>query len=862
MRIENRSLALVISAAVTAGLGAAAPAPAQTPAAAPDAARETGASGGTELSEVIVTARRTEERLQDVPISMTVLSQDQLTNRNINDAVDLANITPSLSVDNRFGNENSSFGIRGFAQDIGTAPSVGTYFADVVAPRGPTQGTQAGDSLGPGSFFDLQNIQVLKGPQGTLFGRNTTGGAVLLVPQKPTSRFEGYAEGSYGNYNMWRLQGVLNAPLTDSARFRIAVDHQDRDGYLNNISGIGPQDYNDVNYTAVRASLVLDLTSNIENYTIASYSKSDTNGGVQKAIACNPAGFNPPDPTAGLANFIGVFSCGQLAAERARGAGFYDVEAAVPNPVSRLQQWQTINTTTWNASDTLTLKNIASYAEYEDLQRSPLFGTNWQLSTLPSPYPLIFFRGIPATFTGVFPVPGADTAHQSTYTEELQVQGSSEDRRLTYQSGAYFEWSDPLSLVGNQSPQLAACKDPATLNCSDPLGSAFSALTGFLVPVNVGSVNYTAGKTTYRDRGIYTQSSYSLTNQLKLTAGARYTSDKQSNEATRITYRFPVLPPFTGAATPVCTDPATAPSCNQVLQQKSGKPTWLIDVDYKPTDNTLLYGKYARGYRAGGIFSNAPIDHRTYDPEKVDNYEIGLKTSYPGALKGVFDVAAFYNDFSNQQLQFGFVPRVDPVTHIPAPVSPTGAIINAGKSRIYGVEIETSITPLEGFNFDLSYTYLKAEIRKIASFDTTDPNYQAATSTYAPGTPFLLTPKHKYSLTGSYKLPLSDAIGHITVGANLVYTSAQLGSYGAQVPGLLQAFGGDIWTIPSRYILNLNLSWNSISGGPVDISAFATNVTNKSYYQVINSLAATGVETANPGEPRMYGVRLRYRFGT
>src|SRR3546814_7484283 len=89
------------------------------------------------------------------------------------------------------------------------------------------------------------------------------------------------------------LQGVFNTPLSDSARFRIAVDHQSRDGYLNNVSGIGPRDYNDVNYDAVRASLVLDLGANVENYTIASYSKSDTNGSVKKLIGCTPAGANP-----------------------------------------------------------------------------------------------------------------------------------------------------------------------------------------------------------------------------------------------------------------------------------------------------------------------------------------------------------------------------------------------------------------------------------------------------------------------------------------------------------------------------------------------------------------------------------------
>jgi iron complex outermembrane recepter protein len=823
------------------------------------------------LSEIIVTARRTEERLQDVPISITVFNQQQLSNRNITNASDLAAITPSLAANTNFGQENSSFAIRGFVQDAGTQPSVGTYFADVVAPRGPTQGTQAGDGAGPGNFYDLQNVQVLKGPQGTLFGRNTTGGAVLFVPQKPTSKFEGYGEVSSGNYNMFDAQGAINMPVSDTVRLRIAVDHQKRDGYLNNISGIGPRDYNDVDYTAFRVSLVLDLAPNLENYTIFSYSHSDTNGSVQKMIGCNPAGYNPVNPTLGLGNFIGVLSCSQLAAESARGAGFYDVEAAVPNPVSNIYQSQVINTTTWTASDQLTLKNIASYAKYSDVQRSPLFGTNWQASEAPFPYPYVFFLGVPRVFTGVFPAPGDKTADQSTYTEELQLQGASADRRLTYQGGVYFEWSDPLSPSGNQSPQLAPCADLATINCSDPIGGAFTAAIsqqlGFPFPVHVGAVNYTVGETTYRDKGIYGQSSYSLTDQWKLTGGLRYTDDSQTNSATRYSYSFPVLPPFTGPATQACTDPSTFPTCSEYLQKKSSKPTWMIDLDYKPTEDVLTYAKYARGYRAGGVFSNAPIDHRTFNPETVDNYELGLKSAFHGAVRGTFNVDVFYNNFTNQQLQFGFDARVNPVTGASAPVSPTTAIINAGKSRIYGSEVEASLVPfpsipaLQGLSFDLNYTYLNATIRSIAAVQTADPNYQVQTSLITPGSPLALSPKNKVSLTGNYILPLPPSIGRITFGANIIHTDEQLTSYAYQDPATLAAFGGNLGLIPSTNLLNLNLNWDSIFGSPIDLSVFGTNVTQKNYYNYVPGLASSGSEYAVLGVPRMYGARLRYRFG-
>ncbi len=186
------------------------------------------------VGDIVVTARRVEERLQDVPISISVMTQDQLSNRNVVDSADLARYTPSLSANTNFGADNTTFALRGFVQDIGSAPSVGTYFADVVSPRGGFLGFPVGDGAGPGSFFDLQNVQVLKGPQGTLQGRNTTGGAVLLVPQKPTHKFEGYVNGGIGNYGMRDIQGVINVPFGDTFRMRLGIDHMTRDGYLRN----------------------------------------------------------------------------------------------------------------------------------------------------------------------------------------------------------------------------------------------------------------------------------------------------------------------------------------------------------------------------------------------------------------------------------------------------------------------------------------------------------------------------------------------------------------------------------------------------------------------------------------------------
>ena len=165
-----RSLSKFVWLAATAiGVAGSFPAMAQT-------ADEDAATSG---NDIIVSARRVEERLQDVPISITVLSEGALANNNITSAKDIATYTPGLTTNNRFGSDNTTWTIRGFAQEQRTTATVGTYFADVVAPRG-SGATQGGDGAGPGNLFDLSSVQILKGPQGTLQGRNSTGGAVSI----------------------------------------------------------------------------------------------------------------------------------------------------------------------------------------------------------------------------------------------------------------------------------------------------------------------------------------------------------------------------------------------------------------------------------------------------------------------------------------------------------------------------------------------------------------------------------------------------------------------------------------------------------------------------------------------------------
>jgi len=408
--------------------------------------------------------------------------------------------------------------------------------------------------------------------------------------------------------------------------------------------------------------------------------------------------------------------------------------------------------------------------------------------------------------------------------------------------------------VGSQSPVVLSCVNSDTLQCTDILGFLSSLQGGS--PVG-GAVNITTGRTSYRDAGLYAQGTYKLTEQLKLTGGARYTWDRELNDSFQQTVLFLQSSPFAPGTNPfrTCTNPlSVANGCNSHYEMRSHAPTWLIDLEYTPITDLLTYIKYTRGYRAGTIAPNVTAPYNIVRPEKVDTYELGAKTSFAQPIHGIFNTAIFYNNFTDQQLQLGFDAAPG------APVSPTAAPINAGKSRIWGVEIESSIMPFKGFQLDGSYTYLNTQIRELQSFPTPTGSLYIIDGAQRVGDPLALSPKNKFTLSTTYTLPLGDNIGKVSVGATFTHTDKQLSNYSDRNSSFAVFQGLDF--LPATDLLNLNLGWDSIMGKPVDLMFFATNVTNKQYYTYVPGIAiGTGFETAQLGQPRMYGGRIRVRFG-
>ena len=829
----KKSNLLASVALVSAGILTAATAQAQQAPAAQGTTDETpeaqDADRTTKSDDIVVTARRSEERLLDVPIAVAVIRSEDLASANIVNSFDLAMRVPALNATNILGSTSTTFSLRGFTQDIGGNPTVGVYFADVVAPRGMAPSNLFGDGAGPGSFYDLENVQVLKGPQGTLFGRNTTGGAVLLTPKAPTDRFEGYIEGSVGNYNMKRVQAVMNIPFSDAVALRVGFDGQNRDGYLRNTTGVGPDRFNDVGYISTRATLRVDLSPEIRNVTTFTWNNVDQNGDIQQAFYADPN--NRP---------TGALVAGQI--NRARGAGFYSVQNG--NPLARTQQttWQIINSTSWDVSDHFSFKNIISYASLKNSLNGAIFGTYVDLSDI-NTYLASIGRPVQPVGTyaqlsgGIIPFPNGISVNQRTFTEEFRIQGDTPDGRLDYQAGVYLEVVSPTGgQTGTTSFGFLQCGTHIeALICANPSG--------------FGSAGQVSGETRSRGLGVYAQASYKIVDALTLTGGIRYTWDKASGTGVNRRFTFPtgtVRGPSNGIT---CTLPNTvAPACEIRTEQRSKAPTWVLSLDYKPSADSLIYAKWARGYRAGGIQLQDAAPLNTYAQERLDTYEVGAKFATRGSVPASLNIAAFYNDFSNQQIQISLLPTLSSLSQLTA-------IFNTGTSKIYGAEIDGSIRPFDGLSLRAAYAYLHTEITAIDAPPTFVGFPYTISNPARVGDRLRQTPKHKLSLNADYTLPLDESIGTITIGGGYTYVGDQLTNY-IRRDTAGQLTGNSV--IPSRELIDAHIDWKGIAGTRLDLSIFGTNLGGERYWTYVTDASVFAARQI--GQPRMYGGRVRYSF--
>jgi len=300
--------------------------------------------------------------------------------------------------------------------------------------------------------------------------------------------------------------------------------------------------------------------------------------------------------------------------------------------------------------------------------------------------------------------------------------------------------------------------------------------------------------------------------------------------------------------------------CQVPKSVQSDKPTWVVDLDYKFTPDLLVYGKYARGYRQGGI-KFASVGFETWGPEAMDSFEVGAKASFRGAVSGYFNVSGFYNKLRDMQILTQLIPTAASTL---AGISPASAILNAGRARVYGLEVDSSLLFFDRLRISAGYSYLDTKVIQVASSADLAPRlvgtpFGTALPQVAVGTGFLDTPKHKLTVNATYTVPLSPDLGKLSAGVTWTYTSKVVTNYAD--PEFVNGF--PVGHIPANNLVNLNLDWKSVAGSPVDLSLFVTNLT-KEVVRIPNQFPfafSGGAVHSGYMAPRMYGVRLKYTFG-
>jgi iron complex outermembrane receptor protein len=770
-------------------------APAATPAtAAKDSEQMTGVTG-----DIVVTARRREERLQDVPLTVQAFSGETLEQRGLTRTEDLQQTAPSLSIQASAQGRRDlpRFEIRGITSDEATLAqdtSVAIYFDDVyqARPAGVNQ-----------QLYDLENVQVLSGPQGTLFGRNSTAGAILFTSKRPTDRLEGEVSLTYGNYDRRELRGVINLPVSDSFKLRFSGQRLLRDGYTRDI-GLNRR-IDDTNAWTARGSALFE-SGGFTNLTVGDYfhSRDNLSNNILTAVrACTPAAGVPAPfntlagspPLGCLYGPVGNAILGTpdifAALAKQRALGVRTVAYDTPT-FAETTAYGFSNVTTLQLSDDWTLKNIIGHRHTKTRSQLDLDGTQVHVS-------------------------GTTTLQTaSTLSEELQLQGDLADNRLNFVGGFFY-----FRETGKEYTK------------SDPLGQ--------VNPAGVPAIIDADGKNT--STSVFAQVTYKFPflEGLSATVGGRYTWDKRQliqlpTSVVGPTGRcYYLTGPLASGGTPL--NP-----CGRNLITKNSEPTWTLGLDYKVTDKVLLYITSRRGYRAGGFTfrSATPAEALPFLPETITDVEAGIKADWDlggGArLRTNGDVySLWYNDI--QRTVAFRTPNNDIAANIQ----------NAAKARISGFEATVNLSLGSGFDVGGFVGYVDA---KHTEFDT----LVRGVPTTLTNVPFTNS-KVSWGLNGALTPLDTPEAGRITITANWAYRSKFFG------PSSLPDIEPES-IVPGQGLLNVGLDWANIGGSNFSGQIFVRNLLDEDYIVGVLSLQnALGLTTRTYGEPRMYGLTLKYKFG-
>lgn len=798
------------------------------------AQQSTGAKAADEtggIGEIIVTAQRSETKLQDTPLSIVAVKGADLERQGTDSLAGFDTFVPNVTIGGTAaqGNAIVNVAIRG----IGGAPqgfitqegSVGIYVDDILFAR------PNGALL---DLLDVERVEVLRGPQGTLFGRNTAGGAIRYVTKQPSDRLEGSIKLTAGQRERFDVQGMLNLPLADTLAARVSFAKKSRGGYIHRIiddTYVGGEDS-----TTIRGQLRWQPTSRLDIGISGDLIRTSDNG--QPSTSTNfsatdlypsalygvsVVGDPPPSPTvynslraiapasvspSGYTNAASDFAYyyGQV-------RGQYEIYGGLVPDVNKFKSYGLTGTVAYELTDTLTVKSLTGYRNIKQIQNQ-----DWDRT----PIPLVQLY---------------DATNIEYLTQELQLNGSFFDNRFKWVAGAFYYWDDST----NNRRRF------------DPSAGANSAFMG-----DTGKGTFESKHIITKSVALFTQGTFAVTDALSLTAGVRWGEDRKTFTSFRegrgqVCLSGGAIVAAVGT-TPSCPTVSVSTPSAQTVTGKWSSVSPRFSIDYRWSPEVMTYISAAKGYKGGGF--NDGIQTRCYRsplpncglneylPENLWTYEAGIRTDlFDRRVR--FNVTAFLTKYKDQQIQLA-----DPG---PPPLVYT---VN-GDSTVKGFEVEFLAAPVQDLVLKASLGYVDA---------TYDKDIKGASGAVAvtSAVPFYRSPKWSYTLGASYKVPLADK-GDVAFDLNWGWKDKQL-SYPSPT---------NFVTLPSYGLLNGRISFEAKAGWT--LSVYGNNLTNK--YYLTGGFDPSGPSTKptpgltgvahdrvfgftmlDIGRPREVGVEVGYKF--
>ena len=790
------------------------------------------------IQEIVVTARRTNELLQNTPVAVTALDNALLLQKQVANVTDLARAAPALSVGTGSAGPATSvyLAIRGQAQNSPNSfadASVGIYIDGVYVAR-PLVG-----NLG---FLDMASVEVLRGPQGTLFGRNTTGGALNLSTAVPEDEFTGYVKGGIGNYDQRVIEGVLNTPLSDQVAVRFAGRYDEHDGYYPNV--FGPRQGGvDGSYNA-RATLKWEPDSLPFTWTVSGdYLRYRDSGNPAAVAAINPvsplAGFYnisegvqsgaiPPDtpiplgpgfsvPARSFVNFslagsgpLSQYINPEFPGSTATGdwLTLYSLDRTgnpdIDNPLNRAEAYSFTSNLVIDLGG-VDLKSITGYRDSDTASNLSLTGTPTAAGSFISQY------------------------RQHQFSQELQLSGNV--GALDYIGGLYY-----FREAGDE-------RSDSAIFYNTPIAAYRNSFA-----------EYSA-----RSVGIFGQVNYNFTDDLRVTAGLRYTWDKRFinrrgtndwrlDREDRICTQGPNAGLTLGEAE--CFDRNTA---------KFDYPAWTAGVDYRVTPDIFVYAKTSGASMSGG-FSPRPVPapfSDSFGPEKVRDVEAGIKAEFLENRVRT-NLAVFHAWQSDvQRIITAVFVDANGVRQL------TQFVTNSGKVNAYGGEFEATVIPWQGMTFDGSVAYLNAGYVEGSRIETQLVN-GALVDVDRSGEPITQAPEWTASIGATQVFDLGP--GELTLHGDYSYISGRYFDFftaGDPSPAVQQqvAIGNQASLVKGYGLANAQISF-ALYDPEIEITLWGRNLFDKAYFtNVFNSYYnGIGATIQNQGVPRTYGVTAAVRF--